>query len=143
MLIHGQCHCGNIAFDLYWEPDPARIPARACSCSFCSKHVGVWTSHPAGKLRIAIRDPALVSPYVFATRTAEFHVCARCGVVPVVTSRIGGRVYAVVNVNTFEGIDSALLQHASASLDGEGRDARLERRQQNWISDVACLEGGD
>ncbi len=143
MLIHGQCHCGNIAFDLHWEPDPAMIPARACSCRFCMKHAGVWTSHPTGKLRVAIRDPALVSRYVFATRTAEFHVCARCGVVPVATSRIGGRVHAVVNVNTFDGIDPALLQHASASLDGEGREARLERRQRNWIADVAWLEGGE
>jgi len=33
MLIHGKCHCGNIAFSLTWEPDPAEIPARACACS--------------------------------------------------------------------------------------------------------------
>ncbi|MCW8808778.1 MAG: hypothetical protein OQK79_11810 [Rhodanobacter sp.] len=142
MLIHGCCHCGNITFALGWEPDPAEIPARACTCSFCVKHGGVWTSHPAGSLKVAVKEPALVSRYAFGTRTAEFHVCARCGVVPVVTSRIDGRLYAVVSVNAFEGVDPTRLRHASASLDGEGKEARLARRQRNWIADVTYVEDG-
>ena len=88
MLIHGKCHCGNISFSLTWEPDPAEIPARACTCSFCTKHGGLWTSNPSGALEVVVKDPSLVSKYAFGTRTAEFHTCARCGVVPVVTSRI-------------------------------------------------------
>ena len=48
MLIHGKCHCGNISFSLTWEPDPGEIPARACTCSFCTKHGGVWTSLVSG-----------------------------------------------------------------------------------------------
>jgi hypothetical protein len=143
MLIHGRCHCDNIAFSLGWEPDPAEIPARACTCSFCRKHAGVWTSHSAGSLEVTVRDPGLVSRYAFGTRTAEFHVCARCGVVPVVISHIEGRLYAVVNVNTFEEVDSALLQYVSASLDGDGKEARLARRQRSWIGDVAYVEAGD
>lgn len=136
MVIHGKCHCGNISFDLTWEPDPAEIATRACNCSFCVKHGGVWTSNPSGSLRIAVQDPALVSRYLFGTRTAEFHVCARCGIVPVVTSTIDGRVYAVVSVNAFEGVDPALLRRAAASFDGEGTDSRLARRRRNWIGDV-------
>src|SRR5438876_11604814 len=54
MLVHGRCHCGNISFSLTWEPDPAEIPARACSCSFCLKHGGVWTSNPRGALEVVI-----------------------------------------------------------------------------------------
>lgn len=140
MMIQGRCHCGNIAFALRWEPDPAEIPARACTCSFCIKHGGVWTSHPAGALKVIVKDPSLVSRYAFGTRTAEFHICARCGVVPVVTSRIDGRLYAVVSVNAFEGVDPSRLRHASASLDGEGKEARLARRQKNWIGDVTYVE---
>jgi hypothetical protein len=136
MVIHGKCHCGNISFDLTWEPDPAEIVTRACSCSFCVKHGGVWTSNPSGSLRIAVQDPAQVSRYLFGTRTAEFHVCTRCGIVPVVTSTIDGRVYAVVSVNAFEGVDPALLRRAAASFDGEGTDSRLARRKRNWIGDV-------
>jgi hypothetical protein len=140
MLIRGKCHCGNITFSLAWEPDPAEIPARACDCSFCAKHGGVWTSNPKGKLEVLVKNPSLVSKYAFGTQTAEFHVCARCGIVPVVTSRIDGRLYAVVNVNAFEGTDQSLLRRAPASFDGEGEGARLERRKRNWIGDVRFIE---
>ena len=141
MLIHGKCHCGNIAFSLLWQPDPAELPARACSCSFCVKHGGVWTSNPRGQLEVRIGDRSTVSSYAFGTRTAEFHVCARCGVVPVVTSRIDERLYAVVSVNAFEGVPPALLRRAPASFDGEGTDSRLERRKRTWIADVRWSDG--
>ena len=142
MLIKGGCHCGNISFSLAWEPDPAEIPARACGCSFCVKHGGVWTSNPAGALRVRIEDPALVSRYAFGTRTAEFHICARCGIVPVVTSRIDGRLYAVVSVNAFEGVEPSLIRRASADFEGEGKESRLARRKRNWIADVEFAAGG-
>jgi hypothetical protein len=140
MLIRGRCHCGNIAFSLTWEPDPAEIAVRACTCSFCTKHGGVWTSNPAGALQIAVKDASLLSRYMFGTRTAEFHVCAQCGIVPVVTSRVDGRLYAVVSVNAFEGVDPSLLRRASASFDGEGTDSRLARRKRSWIPDVQYIE---
>jgi hypothetical protein len=142
MLIHGKCHCGNIAFSLTWKPDPGEIPARACSCSFCTKHGGVWTSNPGGALKVVVKDPSRVSRYTFGTRTAEFHVCTRCGIVPVVTSRIDGHLYAVVSVNAFEGVDPSLVSRAPASFDGEGEDSRLVRRKRNWIAAVEFLESG-
>src|SRR5262245_4934303 len=129
MLIPGKCHCGNISFSLTWDPDPAEIPARACTCSFCVKHGGVWTSNPRGGLEVSIRNSAHLSRYAFGTRTAEFLTCTQCGVVPVVVSRIEDRVYAVVNVKTFEGIDPSLLRCVSTSFDGEGSESRLARRQ--------------
>jgi len=141
MRISGSCHCGNITFSLDWRPEPAEIPARACSCSFCLKHGGLWTSCPTGSLRITIRQPALVSRYSFGTRTAEFHVCSSCGVVPVVTSRIDGRLYAVVSVNAFQDVDPALLKRAVAKYDGESESARLARRKLNWIPDVEVQAG--
>ena len=142
MLIHGKCHCGNISFDLVWEPDPTEIPARACTCSFCVKHGGVWTSNPRGALKVALKDPSLVSNYSFGTRTAEFHTCIQCGVVPVVTSRIDGDIYAVVSVNAFEDVDSSLLRHAPGIFDAEDKDSRLARRKRNWIPNVQFMEGG-
>jgi len=142
MLINGRCHCGNIRFSLLWEPEPSQIPARACTCSFCTKHGGVWTSCPTGSLEVTVANALLVSKYAFGTKTADFHVCSRCGVVPVVTSKIGGRVYAVVSVNAFEDVDAALLSRASASFDGEGRDDRLSRRQRNWIPNVEFVSSG-
>jgi hypothetical protein len=136
MDIRGTCHCRNITFTLTWDPAPTRIPARACDCSFCTKHGGVWTSNPGGRLRVVVEDPSLVSRYAFGTKTADFHVCLRCGVVPVVTSLIDGRLYAVVNVNTFEGVDPALLDRSAVSLGEEVEAARLARRKRGWIGQV-------
>ena len=136
MHIHGKCHCGAISYALDWPDDGKPIPARACGCGFCVKHGGVWTSHRLAKLDVTIADPALAPAYRFGTRTAEFHVCARCGVVPVVTSEIEGRLYAVVNVNTFENVDPASLDRVATSFEGEGIEGRLARRQRGWIAEV-------
>jgi hypothetical protein len=78
-----------------------------------------------------------VSRYAFGTRTAEFHVCARCGVVPVVTSLIDGRLYAVVSINALDDVDHSLLRRTPASFDGEDETTRLARRKRNWIGDVS------
>lgn len=140
--INGKCHCGNIAFTFEWGGDPSEIPVRACSCTFCVKHGGVWTSNPQSRLSITVHDPALVSKYAFGTRTATFHVCSRCGGVPFATSQIENRQYAVVNVNMFENVDASRLRKASADFEGEDVDYRLARRKRNWIPDVRIEEAG-
>jgi hypothetical protein len=135
-LIQGSCHCGNVSFELAWDPDPAEIQARACGCSFCMKHGGVWTSNPKGALRVTVQDPAHLEKYAFGTRTADFHICRRCGVVPLVTSEIDGRTYAVVSVNAFNNVDRSKVRVAPISFDGEETSSRLDRRRRNWIPDV-------
>ena len=140
MFITGKCHCGNIALELEWEGDPPDVPARACGCSFCIKHGGVWTSNRHSRLAVAIRDASLVSKYAFGSRTATFYVCSRCGTVPLVTSEIADRLYAVVNVNVLENLDQSRLRRAAANFEGEDVEARLARRKRNWIADVRIAE---
>jgi len=143
MRIDGKCHCGNIALELEWEGDPPELPARACTCSFCVKHGGVWTSNPKARLAVAIGDASLVSKYTFGTRTAAFHICSRCGAVPLVTSEIANHLYAVVNVNVLENVDPSWLRRGAATFDGEDIESRLDRRKRNWIGDVRIVaEGG-
>jgi hypothetical protein len=136
MLINGKCHCGNIAFELAWEGEPPEIPARACSCSFCTKHGGVWTSNPRSRLSVTIRDASLLSKYAFGSHTAIFHICSCCGAVPLVTSEIANNCYAVVNVNVLEDVDPSWLRPAAVTFDDEDVESRLARRKRNWISDV-------
>jgi hypothetical protein len=136
MIINGKCHCGNIAFALDWPDASPEIPARACGCSFCVKHGGVWTSNPKASLAVTVRDAALVSAYTFGTQTATFHVCAKCGAVPLVTSDIENHRYAVVNINALEGLDPSRLRRGSADFEGEDTRSRLARRARNWIADV-------
>jgi len=141
MQINGSCHCGNISFSLEWPDDAPEIPARRCGCSFCVKHGGVWTSNPRASLRARVTEPGMVARYAFGTETAQFLVCARCGVAPVVISQIEGQTFAVVNVNSFDDVERARLQVQPASFEGEDVASRLERRRRNWIADVVLAEG--
>lgn len=141
MQINGSCHCGNISFSLEWPGDAPEIPARRCGCSFCLKHGGVWTSNPQASLRARITEAGMVTRYAFGTETAHFLVCARCGVAPVVTSEIEGTMYAVVNVNAFDNVESSHIRIQPASFEGEEVASRLERRRHNWIADVVLTEG--
>lgn len=140
MLISGKCHCGNVSFSLTWQPDPTEILANVCSCSFCTKHGAVWTTCPSGSLKVTVKEPTLVSKYAFDTKTAHFHLCARCGVVPVVTSEIEGRLYAVVGVNALEGVEPSLIRRVARNFDGESMEDRLARRKRHWIADVEYVE---
>jgi len=142
MQIQGSCHCGNISFGLMWEPEPTEIPARACNCSFCTKHGGVWTSSPTATLAVTVREPALVSKYSFGTSTAVFHICSRCGIVPVVTSEIDNLLYAVVSVNAFNNVPPSLLRRSAADFESENLKSRLARRKRGWIADVRFTAGG-
>lgn len=139
--IDGRCHCGNITFRLDWPEGARPLAVRACGCNFCTKHGGVYTSHPDARLEVRIADRDRVSPYTFGTGTAEFHVCARCGAVPVVTSRIDGNLYAVVNVNTFENVAASELDRSATDFEGESVEGRLARRKRGWIPQVRLETG--
>ena len=81
-------------------------------------------------------DSRRVNKYHFGTKTADFHVCATCGVAPVVTSEIDGKIYAVVSVNAMDNVDSSMLKRGIISFDGEDVDVRLQRRARGWIANV-------
>ena len=134
--ISGSCHCGNIRLSLLWPGPPAEIPIRKCSCSFCRKRNGSWTSSPAAALTVVIDDSSLITKYRFGTGSADFYICARCGVVPFVLSQMDGASYAVVNVHTLDDIETGSLPAVATNFDGENTATRLERRRRNWIPDV-------
>jgi hypothetical protein len=139
--IHASCHCGNIRLTFGW-PDPRpSIPVRACGCSMCTKHRAAWTSHPDGRFRLLIGDPSRVAQYRFGTKTADFHVCLMCGVLPVVTCVIEGARYAVLNVNTFDDVDRSQLVETATNFEGETNENRLARRRRNWTPEAAGNEG--
>jgi hypothetical protein len=142
MKIEGKCHCGNISYVFDWPGDQSEIPVRSCGCTFCVKHCGTYTSHRDAKIEAVIHDEALVSKYRFGTGTADFFVCSRCGAVPFVTSEIQGRLFAVVNVNTFEGVDPSILKRSATNFDGEDTESRLDRRRRTWIPNVSIGYSG-
>ena len=134
--IHGSCHCGNIRIALDWPESGPTIPVRACGCALCTKHRAVWTSHPDGHFDLRIADDSRVTRYRFGTKTADFHICSTCGVVPIATCVIEGARYAVVNVNTFDDVDRSQLAETPRDFEGETADARLARRRRIWTPEV-------
>lgn len=135
-LIQGACHCRNITYDLEWPLDDVLLPVRACGCSFCRKHVAEYTSHPEASLSATVAEPSLLTRYRFGTETADFFVCARCGVVPLVTSLVAGVLYGVVNVNSFADLMRFRFMTTITDFEGEDLNARLERRRRTWIPNV-------
>lgn len=142
LQIEGACHCRNIHYQLRWPGPATSIPIRKCSCTFCRKHAGAWTSHPGAELVTKIEDASSISKYRFGTTTADFYVCSLCGLVPFVFSEIDGNLYAVVNVSTFEDVDISKLDSSATNFDGEDTASRLERRKRNWIPNVRISVAG-
>ncbi len=89
-----------------------------------------------------MKEPSRILKYSFETKTAQFHICSNCGIVPLATSQIAGRLYAVVNINVFEGVEPAFFRHATATFDGESEEARLARQKHNWIANVEYAGNG-
>lgn len=81
--------------------------------------------------------------YRFATATADFIFCSRCGTPTLVTSDIGGKLYAVVNVNTFDEDQDLMLQleFSDSCFDGESVEQRLQRRRERWVGEVRFSAG--
>jgi len=128
----GGCHCGGLTWTLRSALAPEALPARACQCAFCRKHGALTTSDPDGELRFARVDPAQVLRYRFATRSAEFLVCRRCGVYCGALMEQDGRWYGIANLNTIEDRERLAPAARPFDYDGETEPARRARRGARW-----------
>mgnify|MGYP003579295640 CR=1 FL=1 len=120
MKHEGGCHCGNLRFALDTALVLEQLPLRACQCSFCRLHGARSTSDPAGRIRFEAKDPARLIRYRFGLRTADFLICARCGIYVGATLRDGDAQYAIINANTLDA--AAQLTQAATPVDYEGED---------------------
>ncbi|MBL9106136.1 MAG: hypothetical protein JNL82_34760 [Myxococcales bacterium] len=128
--LSGRCHCGNLSVDLRSAREPADLGARACMCTFCRGRRLRWTSDPAGSVTITARHPADLSRYRFATATADFVFCRRCGqFAAAMTDDPEPR--AVVNVDLLDAA-ADFPDAGHRDFDGEDPEARRTRRARNW-----------
>lgn len=130
-VIHGRCHCGVLNYTLAW-PFTSAPTLRACGCDYCSRHGALWTSDPKAVVTLAIVDATLVLPYRFATASADFLVCRRCGVLTLARCALADGERCVINANTFENLGIEHCGRVATDFDGEDREQRLARRQRNW-----------
>jgi hypothetical protein len=128
----GGCHCGAIRWSFHSNIPPSQWSVRSCQCSFCRAHGARCTSDPAGSVEFSISDAAALSRYHFALKTAEFLVCARCGVYLGAVVRRSARVFATLNLNSMKTQVENLPEATPVSYDSEGLDARVARRLSKW-----------
>jgi hypothetical protein len=128
----GQCHCGAVGFEYRTAHAPAAWPVRACQCSFCLKHHGVYTSDPDGSVRFAHREPELLTRYRFGHKTADFIFCARCGSYLGAVTEEDGQALMVINLHAFDPPVEGLPSAQPMSYEGETTGDRNTRRSARW-----------
>lgn len=138
--IEGACHCGRIRYRFRSRQAPGEFHLRECDCGYCVRFRGNYASDPDGELDIAVSGPVI--PYRHGTKTAEFYVCATCGIMPVAVSRIEGRDYAVVNARCAEAFAPYLASARPMTFGSESMEQRLARRICSWISTVTIDRRG-
>ena len=137
----GSCHCGALAYDFRTELPPAAWSVRACQCSFCLKHAGVYTSDPRGSVRFLVQDPALLTRYRFGHGTADFVFCGRCSGYLGAIAQDDGRQLAVLNIHAMDPPPAGLPQAQPMSYEGESADDRNSRRRKRWTQVVGQGRG--
>ena len=131
-VYRGQCHCGAVGYEYRTAVAPAAWPVRACQCSFCLKHGGVYTSDPSGSLRFTHREPKLLSRYRFGHQTADFVFCGRCGGYLGAVTEEGGQTLMVLNIHSLDPQPDGLPASQPMSYEGETSGDRNTRRAARW-----------
>ena len=139
----GSCHCGNLELAFETPTPPGELVLRSCQCSFCRRHGTRNVSDPAGQVDIAIADPSRLLRYRFGLRTADFLVCADCGVYVAAVYTEGEKAYATVNTNTFENPAGLPDVSGSVDYDAESESERKSRRAARWTPVRRIAEGAD
>ena len=136
--LSGGCHCGQLRLRFSTTLDPASIVPRACDCSFCEKHGAAYVSDPAGQLSITMPNSEALHRYRQGSNTADFLLCAQCGVLVAVAFEQDTRLYAAVNARSLDqptGLGSAVAASPQRLSPGE----KVVRWSQLWIPDVALI----
>ena len=129
MILRGGCHCGAIRVE-FTTRAPETLSVRECQCTFCRKHAARNSSDPEGHVRIVAERGVLVR-YRFGLRTADFFMCARCGVY---VGCVLDDAFASINTRVLDDADAARLTQPPQAMDWSGEDAagRVDRRRQKW-----------
>ncbi|MFL5236517.1 MAG: GFA family protein [Rhizomicrobium sp.] len=130
--FEGGCHCGNLYYVFDAAADLASLGVRACMCRFCRAHGARNTSDPNGAMQIDIRAPAQLVRYRFGLKTADFLLCAQCGIYIGAYLPDGNGGWVTVNVNTFRELPPLDFPLAPHDFGREDKAGRIERRKSKW-----------
>lgn len=125
----GQCHCGSVSVS-FRTSGSEPLDARACQCGFCRRHGAKTVTDTDGFVEIT-SNGTLVR-YRFGLMTADYLLCARCGVY--VASAIEADHITRVTLNTSGLGMKPWCDSIAQPVDytGETIHERLDRRRANW-----------
>ena len=127
-----RCHCGALTARYQTALEPSAWALRACQCSFCRSHGALTTSDPAGLLTFQSTDLTRIQRYLFGERTADFLICAECGVyVGVAMATDKGR-FGVLNVVLLRPRIASLPTAEPMEYGAETAEVRRLRREARW-----------
>jgi hypothetical protein len=129
---YGGCHCRNVHWTLRSGLAASELPVRACQCEFCRKHRALSTSDAQGEMNFTVLDRGALIRYRFATKSAEFLVCARCGIYVGAQMEEDGRFYAIANLRAFDVSEEFARRAQPMDYSGENSNARRTRRARRW-----------
>ena len=131
LAYSGGCHCGALNVTFETTVAPASLQRRADQCSFCRAHAAITMSDPNGALRFDAKPDALVR-YRFGLKSADFLICARCGVYVGAVFAEGEDMWGIVNANALHERDLFTSPVQPVDYDGESPSARGDRRKERW-----------
>lgn len=132
LKYEGGCHCGNLTYVFEASSPLDRLGLRACQCRFCREHGARNTSDPQGRMHIQVRDLENLRRYRFGLKTADYLICAECGVYIGASMADGDASWMTVNVNTFNEPPAVSHPIVRMNFDGEDAQARRNRRKARW-----------
>jgi len=112
---------------------PADIETRECQCDFCRKHGAIAMSDLNGKLSILVNDRNNLNIYAFELQTADFMVCAKCGVYVAAITKDKSAPRGIAIVNSFHNRSQFSNSAIPASYDNEDKAGRIDRRRKTWM----------
>jgi hypothetical protein len=141
--FRGRCHCGALEAEFRTRLAPAAIPVRACQCGFCRRHGTATVADPDGSVRFIERERGALVRYRFGLHTADYLICARCGVYMGAGVVEGGGGFAIVNGPALDQRHAFSAEPRPVAYDHEDRAARLARRRAGWTPLAGPLPGAD
>jgi len=131
VTYEGACHCGSVVVWFETKQAPEALQVRADGCGFCRRHGAKSVTDPEGWLEFRAA-PGSLRRYQFAHKSADFLLCAECGVYVGAVADIDGRTLGVLNavgadIQAFAGRDADPVDY-----EGETLAERNARRSQRW-----------
>jgi hypothetical protein len=132
LRFEGGCHCGNLFYAFEASAPLGALGLRACMCPFCRAHGARNTSDPNGRMQIDVRERERLVRYRFGLRTADFLLCAKCGVYIGALLPYGEGGWFTVNVNSFREPPPLDFPIEPIVYDSEDEGGRVDRRRTKW-----------